>query len=121
MFDHLGLHVKDLAKSAHFYEAALGPLGYVVGTRDDTSVSFGPAGAPALYLYLSKAAKGSGVHVAFTAKARSMVKRFHEHGLRAGGKDNGAPGVRADYAPNYYSAFLIDPDGNNVEAVCYSD
>ena len=119
MFDHLGLHVRDLAKSSRFYEAALAPLGYVVGTRDATSVSFGPPGAPALYLYQDKGPVGPGTHVALTANARAHVKQFHERGLSAGGKNNGAPGVRADYAANYYAAFLTDPDGNNLEAVCF--
>jgi catechol 2,3-dioxygenase-like lactoylglutathione lyase family enzyme len=122
MFDHLGLHVKNLTKSSRFYEAALAPLGYTVGSRDATSVSFtGPPGAPALYLYLSKASAGEGTHLAWMAKDRSSVKRFYEGGVSAGGKDNGGPGVRADYAENYYAAFLLDPDGNNVEAVSYSE
>ncbi|HET7542617.1 MAG TPA: VOC family protein [Polyangiaceae bacterium] len=121
MFDHLGLHVKDLAKSAHFYEAALAPLGYFVAARDEASVSFGPPGAPALYLYHGKGSARSGVHLALAAGTRHSVKQFHARGLGAGGKDNGAPGVRADYADNYFAAFLIDPDGNNIEAVCFSE
>ncbi|HYQ03392.1 MAG TPA: VOC family protein [Polyangiaceae bacterium] len=122
MFDHLGLHVRDLVKSCRFYEAALAPLGYAVGSRDATGVSFmGPPGAPALYLYPGKHSADAGTHLAWTAKERSSVKQFHEGGLSAGGKDNGAPGIRADYAENYYAAFLIDPDGNNVEAVCYAE
>jgi predicted lactoylglutathione lyase len=121
MFDHIGLQVKDLAKSTRFYEAVLAPLGYVAGARDATGASFGPAGAPALYLYQSKGPVHSRTHLALTAKARSSVKQFYERGLSAGGKDNGAPGVRADYAANYYAAFLIDPDGNNVEAVYFSE
>jgi catechol 2,3-dioxygenase-like lactoylglutathione lyase family enzyme len=121
MFDHLGIHVKDLSKSSRFYEAALAPLGYVVGARDATSVSFGPAGAPALYLYSGNASASAGTHVALTAKGRSVVNQFHERGLSAGGTDNGAPAVRADYAANYYAAFLLDPDGNNIEAVCFSE
>jgi len=122
MFDHLGIHVRDLAKSSRFYQATLAPLGYAVGARDATSVSFtGPPGAPALYLYQGTAPAGEGMHIAWTAKERSAVKQFHEGGLSAGGKDNGKPGVRTDYAENYYAAFLIDPDGNNVEAVSYAD
>ena len=121
MFDHLGIHVKNLSKSSRFYEAVLAPLGYVVGTRDSTSVSFGPPGAPALYLYSGKASASAGTHVALTAKERSVVNQFHERGLGAGGTDNGAPCVRSDYAANYYAAFLLDPDGNNVEAVCFSE
>lgn len=122
MFDHLGLRVHDLAESARFYEATLAPLGYVLGERDAASVSFlGPPGAPALYLYQGLGLAQANMHVAWTAKERSSVKQFHERGLGAGGKDNGAPGVRANYAANYYAAFLIDPDGNNVEVVCYSE
>jgi catechol 2,3-dioxygenase-like lactoylglutathione lyase family enzyme len=122
MFDHLGLPVKDLAASAHFYEAALAPLGYVLGSRDQTSVSFGAPDAPALYLYQGKSKERvAGAHVALTARTRSSVQQFHQRGLDAGGKDNGAPGVRADYAANYYAAFLKDPDGNNIEAVCLSE
>jgi len=122
MFDHLGLHVKDLDHSRRFYEAALSPLGYAVGARDATSVTFaGPPGAPALYLYRSEAPGSGAVHVAWSAEQRSSVRRFYEQGLSAGGKDNGAPGVRADYAENYFAAFLIDPDGNNLEVVCYSE
>jgi predicted lactoylglutathione lyase len=121
MFDHIGVHVKDLTESAQFYAAVLEPLGYVVGARDETSVSFGPPGAPALYLYQGEGSKRSTAHLALTATRRSHVRQFHERGLGAGGKDNGAPGVRPDYAENYYAAFLIDPDGNNVEAVCFSE
>jgi catechol 2,3-dioxygenase-like lactoylglutathione lyase family enzyme len=112
MYDHIGLKVTDIDASARFYEAALAPLGFV---RDGTG--FGPKGAPALWLY-EGGKRNAGMHVAFQAKDRASVDRFHEAGRKAGGKDNGAPGLRADYAPTYYAAFLIDPDGNNVEAVC---
>jgi predicted lactoylglutathione lyase len=122
MFDHLGLHVRDLVKSSQFYQAALAPLGYAMGERDATSVSFmGPPGAPALYLYQGKASAAGRTHLAWTAKERSSVKQFFEGGVSAGGKDNGRPGLRTEYAENYYAAFLIDPDGNNVEAICYAD
>jgi predicted lactoylglutathione lyase len=83
-------------------------------------VSFGPPGAPALYLYRAKGSARSTAHIALTAQGKAQVKAFHERGLSAGGKDNGAPGIRADYAPDYYAAFLIDPEGNNLEAVCFS-
>ena len=125
MFDHIGLHVLDLEKSLRFYERALAPLGHVRGSADEHSASFGPPGAASLYLY--SAGKGTGTakrspshatHIALRAEDRKAVRSFHEAGLRAGGRDNGAPGVRADYDPKYYAAFLIDPDGNNVEAVC---
>jgi catechol 2,3-dioxygenase-like lactoylglutathione lyase family enzyme len=117
MFDHIGLRVKDLDASVKFYEAALAALGHVVCSRDAESAGLGPKGEAALWLYAT-GGKGTGSHVAFRAKDRGAVDRFHAHGLAAGGKDNGKPGVRADYSPSYYAAFLIDPDGNNVEAVC---
>ena len=117
MYDHIGLKVKNLDASVHFYTAALAPLGYVLSSRDDTGAGFGPKGEPALWLYPdSKAA--SRAHVAFRAPNHASVDRFHKGGLAKGGRDNGAPGHRADYSPTYYAAFLIDPDGNNIEAVC---
>ena len=112
MYDHIGLKVKDIEASARFYEAVLAPLGFV---RDGSG--FGPKGAPALWLY-EGGGKSAGTHVAFAAKDRAAVDRFHEAGVKSGGTDNGAPGLRADYSPSYYAAFLVDPDGNNVEAVC---
>ena len=112
MYDHVGLKVKDIDASTRFYEAALAPLGFV---RDGSG--FGPKGAPALWLY-EGGGKSAGTHVEFAAKDRGAVDRFHSAGVKAGGKDNGAPGLRADYSPTYYAAFLVDPDGNNVEAVC---
>jgi catechol 2,3-dioxygenase-like lactoylglutathione lyase family enzyme len=118
MLDHVGLSVKDIGASVRFYTAVLAPLGYVLCSRDETSAGFGPKDAPALWLYASKKARPAATHLAFTASARKDVDRFHAAGLDAGGSDNGAPGVRADYAPTYYAAFLVDPDGNNVEAVC---
>ncbi|MGZ3448893.1 MAG: VOC family protein [Polyangiales bacterium] len=112
MYDHIGLRVKDVKASARFYAAALEPLGFV---RDESGTGFGPPGAPALWLY--EDASPSRAHVAFAAKSRAAVDAFHRAGTKAGGTDNGAPGLRADYSPTYYAAFLIDPDGNNVEAV----
>ncbi len=117
MFDHIGLKVKGVDASVRFYTAALAPLSYGLCSRDESGAGFGPAGEPALWLYAhGKAA--AGVHVAFRAKDRVAVDRFHAAGLEAGGRDNGGPGLRADYGPKYYAAFLIDPDGNNIEAVC---
>jgi catechol 2,3-dioxygenase-like lactoylglutathione lyase family enzyme len=118
MYDHIGIHVEDLEASVLFYEAALTPLGYRLCSRDETSASFGPPDAPALYLYSAKRPSGPGTHLALSARDRRAVRDFYERGRAAGGKDHGAPGVRADYAPSYYAAFLLDPDGNNVEAVC---
>jgi catechol 2,3-dioxygenase-like lactoylglutathione lyase family enzyme len=118
MFDHIALHVKDLDASVGFYTGALAPLGHVLGSRDDTSASFGPPDEPGLWLYLAEGSVGPGAHVAFRAPDHATVDRFHAAGLEAGGRDNGAPGLLPDYSPTYYAAFLLDPDGNNVEAVC---
>ncbi len=118
MYDHIGLKVKSLGASVRFYRAALGALGHVLHSQDDSSASFGPPGQPAFWLYLSKGAGGPGIHVAFRASERSEVDRFFRVGAEAGGREHGQPGIRADYGPSYYAAFLIDPDGNNVEAVC---
>jgi catechol 2,3-dioxygenase-like lactoylglutathione lyase family enzyme len=120
MYDHIGLKVKDLDASVRFYTAALAALGHVLCARDESSAAFGPPEAPALYLYRAARA-GHGTHVALQAARRKAVQGFYARGLEAGGKDHGAPGVRADYAPNYYAAFLLDPDGNNIEAVCMKD
>lgn len=122
MYDHIGLRVKDVDVSARFYEAALEPLGAVLASRDEAGAGFGPKGAPCLWLHVvnpvGEPARGSdGAHIAFKAKSKKAVDGFHAAGLAAGGKDNGAPGLRVDYSPTYYAAFLVDPDGNNVEAV----
>ena len=118
MYDHIGLRVGDLDTSVRFYTAALAPLGFVLCSRDESGAGFGPQGAPALWLHLHKGRPGSAAHVAFRANDHAAIKRFHAEGLKAGGRDNGGAGPRADYSPTYYAAFLIDPDGNNVEAVC---
>ncbi len=118
MYDHIGLKVKDIDASVRFYTAALAPVGYVLCSRDDSGAGFGPPAEPDLWLYPQKGAAAAGTHLAFRASERASVDRFHADGLKAGGRDNGRPGVRADYSPKYYAAFLLDPDGNNVEAVC---
>jgi catechol 2,3-dioxygenase-like lactoylglutathione lyase family enzyme len=118
MYDHLGLKVKNLDASVRFYTAALAPLGYVLCSRDENGAGFGPKDAPALWLYAYQGAAGAGTHIAFRAPDHAAIKTFHAAGLKAGGRDNGAAGSRADYSPTYFAAFLIDPDGNNVEAVC---
>lgn len=117
MFDHVGLKVSDLAAGKRFYRAALAPLGLVPGFEDDASAGFGPEGAPALWLYAAKDRAPAGTHVAFRAKDRRAVDAFYEAALAHGGRDNGKPGLRVDYSPTYYAAFVIDPNGNNVEAV----
>ena len=119
MYDHIGLRVKDLNAAARFYEAVLAPLGFVAGSSGEGYAGFGPKDAPALWLHAHKGEKGTGVHVCFSALSRAAVDKFHAEGLKAGAKDNGKPGLRTDYSPKYYAAFLIDLDGNNIEAVCY--
>lgn len=116
MFDHVGLRVRDLEKAAKLYAAMLAPLGHVPGARGEGYAGFGPQGRPALWLHLAKEKAGN--HIALTAPSRAAVDEFYRNGLKAGAKDNGRPGLRTDYSPNYYAAFLVDFDGNNVEAVC---
>jgi catechol 2,3-dioxygenase-like lactoylglutathione lyase family enzyme len=112
MYDHIGVRVKDLAQAARFYEALLAPLGHAPGSKGDGYAGFGAG------FWLHESPKGGGCHVAFRAKSRQEVDAFHAAGLKAGGRDNGAPGLRLDYAPTYYAAFILDADGNNLEAVC---
>ena len=119
MFDHIGLKVKDVTASVRFFAAALEPLGLIQGHNDETSASFGPPGAPAFWL--SQGHGPGGVHIAFSSRSRAAVEEFHGKGLAAGGQDNGPPGPRPDYGPAYFAAFLFDPDGNNVEAVCHEE
>ena len=118
MFDHVGLKVRDLEASVRFYGATLGALGHVLASRDAAGAGLGPKDAPCLWLTGDGTTAGAAAHVAFKAPDRAAVDRFHAAGLDAGGRDNGKPGLRADYGPRYYAAFLLDPDGNNVEAVC---
>ena len=118
MYDHIGLKVRDLDASARFYTSALAPLGFVLNSRDESGAGFGPKGASALWLYLHKGPAAAGAHIAFSAPDHAAIQAFHAEGVKAGGRDNGGAGPRADYSPTYFAAFLIDPDGNNVEAVC---
>jgi catechol 2,3-dioxygenase-like lactoylglutathione lyase family enzyme len=118
MYDHIGLKVKNLDASVRFYSAALAPLGYVLCSRDESGAGFGPKGEPALWLYLHK---GRPAPAPTSRSAPPITRRSGNStaaGRKAGGRDNGAAGPRADYSPTYFAAFLIDPDGNNVEAVC---
>jgi catechol 2,3-dioxygenase-like lactoylglutathione lyase family enzyme len=117
MYDHIGIKVGNLDASVRFYTAALAPLGYVLCSRDENGAGFGPKGEPALWLYRHNGSNG-GAHIAFRAGEHAAIRKFHAEGMKAGGRDNGGAGLRADYSPTYFAAFLIDPDGNNVEAVC---
>ena len=119
MFDHVGLKVGDLAASINFYRQALAALGHDLVASGDGYAGFGTSGQPLLWLHEHRGAAGPGAHLALRAADRSSVQRFHADGLKAGGRDNGAPGPRADYSPDYYAAFLFDPDGHNIEAVCF--
>jgi catechol 2,3-dioxygenase-like lactoylglutathione lyase family enzyme len=118
MYDHIGLKVGNIGDSVRFYTAALAPLGYVLCSGDENGAGFGPKDEPALWLYPRKGPAGPGAHIAFRAPDHAAIKKFHAEGLKAGGRDNGGAGARGDYSPTYFAAFLIDPDGNNVEAVC---
>jgi catechol 2,3-dioxygenase-like lactoylglutathione lyase family enzyme len=120
MFDHVSLKVADFKKSLAFYRAALAPLGYEEQSLDEAgkSVGFGPKGAPRLWLAEGK--QRSLVHLAFESRSRAAVSRFYGAALETGGKDNGPPGPRPDYGDKYFAAFVLDPDGNNVEAVTFA-
>jgi catechol 2,3-dioxygenase-like lactoylglutathione lyase family enzyme len=125
MLDHLGFPVSNLLVSKEFYVAALAPLGFGIQievsaerTGGEAHVGFGPAGRPQFWIGTG-GASGARIHVAFVAKDRAAVDAFYWAALAAGGRDNGAPGIRAHYHPDYYGAFVLDPDGHNVEAVCH--
>ena len=118
MFDHIGLGVSDLDASKDFFLEALAPLGMAVVLEFPGVVGIGPQGKPGLWLEAGKA-KPVPLHLAFTAQARGQVDEFHRRALAAGAKDNGAPGLRPHYHPDYYAAFVIGPDGHNVEVVCH--
>jgi len=118
MIDHIGISVRDLSRSVAFYEKALAPLGYVLIMRfGDQAAGFGIGRKPDFWI--GAGAPTQGVHVAIGAKGRADVRAFYDAAIAAGGKDNGPPGVREMYHPSYYGAFVLDPDGHNIEAVCH--
>lgn len=119
MIDHMGIPVSDIARSRAFYEAALGPLGMSVQMEVESAMGFGIPGEK--IFWIGSGQTGDGIHVAFRADRRDQVDAFHAAALKAGGRDNGAPGPRSNYGPNYYAAFAYDPDGANIEAVCYAE
>lgn len=120
MIDHIGLGASDYAASMSFFKAALAPLGYTVVMEGPpgAGAGLGNAGAPVLWISPAKQPPAP-LHLAFTAGTRAEVDAFHQAALTAGGRDNGGPGLRPHYHPNYYGAFVIGPEGHNVEAVCH--
>ena len=118
--DHVGLDVSDYETSKAFYEKVLAPLGMQLLMEPVADV--GGFGDDFPFFWIGKRDRGpdSGVHVAFTAENRETVDAFHAAALEAGATDNGGPGLREIYHPDYYGAFVLDPDGNNVEAVCHT-
>lgn len=120
MLDHVGLRTRKIKQLAAFYEAALAPLGISKQHDYGVAVAFGKTGDAPLWIGEAEGdAATSSVHLALTSADRGSVDAFHAAALAAGGRDNGAPGLRPDYHPDYYGAFVIDPDGNNLEAVCH--
>ena len=118
MLDHVGLQVSDRERSKRFYAEALSPLGYgLVMEHRISGVGFGRSGKPEFWI--REATPAPGVHVAFAADHRAAVDAYYEAAIAAGGGDNGRPGPRPEYHPAYYGAFVLDPDGYNVEAVCH--
>jgi catechol 2,3-dioxygenase-like lactoylglutathione lyase family enzyme len=125
MLDHVGIPVSDFARSKDFYVRAFAPLGYRLvrevspaQTGGQSHAGFGPKGRPYFWIGTGKPIEGQ-AHFAFAATDRAAVRAFHEAALKAGAKDNGPPGLRPQYHANYYGAFVLDPDGHNIEAVCH--
>jgi catechol 2,3-dioxygenase-like lactoylglutathione lyase family enzyme len=117
MIDHFTLTVSDLGRSRAFYEKVLAPLGYGVKMSFEEFVGFGDRKP---YFWLKRGVPHAPMHIAFAAKDRPAVDAFHRVALEAGSQDNGPPGVREEYHANYYGAFVSDPDGHPIEAVCHS-
>jgi len=125
MIDHLGFAVADIARAKAFYLAALKPLGIEIlievtpeQSGGEAHLGFGANRKPFFWIGSGKAVQGP-VHIAFDAPNRATVDAFYKAAMEAGGRDNGAPGIRAHYHPNYYGAFVFDLDGHNIEAVCH--
>jgi catechol 2,3-dioxygenase-like lactoylglutathione lyase family enzyme len=121
MIDHISVGVRDIATAKKFYDAALQPLGYECLSQSEGSLGYG-RGAVEYWIITVQHPVGSdaqsGLHICFSAPTRRSVDSFHTAALKAGGGDNGAPGIRADYDANYYAAFVVDPDGYRIEAHC---
>ncbi|HML93924.1 MAG TPA: VOC family protein [Thermodesulfobacteriota bacterium] len=118
IIDHIGIRVSDYEASKEFYLKALAPLGYGIVMEFEGVAGFGIHGKPEFWI-----GRGDGTvrpaHVAFKAGNREQVRKFYDAAISAGGKDNGPPGIREMYHPTYYGAFVFDPDGYNIEAVCH--
>lgn len=119
MLDHVSLSVTDAKKAQTFYAKALAPLGYKLVSEYEGGFGVGQDGGSTLWAAQGPAQQPI-AHLAFRAADRRQVDAFHKAALAAGGTDNGKPGLRENYSPTYYAAFVIDPDGNNIEAVCHS-
>jgi len=122
VIDHLTIGVSDLETSRRFYAQALEPLGFgEIGAWSDANreIAFGLEQVND-FAISDRYEAGGQLHIAFAADTREQVDAFHEAALAAGGRDNGAPGLRPEYSADYYGAFVLDPDGHNVEAVCHS-
>jgi catechol 2,3-dioxygenase-like lactoylglutathione lyase family enzyme len=121
MFDHVSIGVSDIKRAGRFYDAVLKPLDITRLSDGDTALGYGEK-SPGLWVQAAnrpvKTDMESGLHFCFQARSRAAVDAFHAAALKTGGKDNGKPGVRADYGPKYYAAFVIDPDGYRIEAYC---
>jgi catechol 2,3-dioxygenase-like lactoylglutathione lyase family enzyme len=124
LLDHIGIGVGAYDKSKAFYQAALAPLGYSLQMEIEGWAGFGregPLGAHDLAFWIHRGeVPVAPVHVAFRTADRATVAAFHAAALAAGGRDNGAPGLRTHYHPSYFGAFVLDPDGHNIEAVCHA-
>jgi catechol 2,3-dioxygenase-like lactoylglutathione lyase family enzyme len=119
MYDHVGLTVSNLERSRVFYAAALAPLGITELARYESFIGFGRE-HPQFWIGEGEAVQPAPrTHVAFAAVSRLEVDAFHRAAMESGGVDHGAPGLRQHYHPNYYGAFVLDPDGHNIEAVCH--
>jgi catechol 2,3-dioxygenase-like lactoylglutathione lyase family enzyme len=120
MLDHVTIGVSDVERSKTFYDAALLPLG-IERLYAEGAIFAGYGTRPKAFFWIGhRDAPQTGVHVAFTAQSRAIVDQFYEAALAAGGLDNGPPGIRSHYHPDYYGAFVLDPDVHNIEAVCRS-
>jgi catechol 2,3-dioxygenase-like lactoylglutathione lyase family enzyme len=118
ILDHIGLAVRDFNKSVTFFRRALAPLGIQTVLEGEGWAMLGKDGRPEFWIGVHGIPPGP-IHIAFAAENREQVRSFHRAALAAGGRDNGAPGIRTKYHPDYYGAFVFDPDGHNIEAVCH--